>query len=47
MERHINKKARRSSGKNHIKGLKKRTGEDDERFAEAFEKLVRMAQKET
>ena len=46
MERHINKKAIRSSGKNHIKGPKKRTGEDDEHFAQAFEKMVRMAQKE-
>ena len=46
MERHINKKARRSSSKNHIKGPKKRTGEDDEHFAQAFEKMVRMAQKE-
>lgn len=41
MERHINKKARKSSGKNHIKGPKKRTREDDERFRERFEKLVR------
>ena len=29
MERHLNKKARRSSHKNHIKGPKKRTEEDD------------------
>ena len=34
MERHLNKKARRSSHKNHIKGPKKRTEEDDERFAQ-------------
>ena len=47
MERHINKKARRSSRKNHIKGPKKRTGEDDEHFVQAFEKMVQMAQKET
>lgn len=40
MERHLNKKARRSSHKNHIKGSKKRTEEDDERFAQSFEKLV-------
>lgn len=44
MERHLNKKARRSSHKNHIKGLKKRTEEDDERFAQSFEKMVLMAQ---
>ena len=45
MERHLNKKARRSSHKNHVKGPKKRTEEDDERFAEAFEKMVLRALK--
>lgn len=44
MERHLNKKARRGSSKNHIKGSKKRTSEDDERFAQSFEKLMLMAQ---
>lgn len=44
MERHLNKKARRGSAKNYIKGPKKRTNEDDERFAQSFEKLVLMAQ---
>lgn len=44
MERHLNKKARRGSSKNHIKGSKKRTSEDDERFAQSFEKLVLLAQ---
>lgn len=43
MERHLNKKARRASGKNHIKGPKKRTLEDDEHFSESFEKLIFMA----
>ena len=43
MERHLNKKARRGSHKNHMKGPKKRTAEDDERFAQSFEKLVLMA----
>ena len=42
MERHLNKKARRASQKNHIKGPKKRSVEDDERFAQSFEKLVLM-----
>ena len=42
MERHLNKKARRSSHKNHIKGPKKRTNEDDERFAQSFEKMLLM-----
>lgn len=44
MERHLNKKARRSSHKNHIKGPKKRTEEDDERFTQSFEKMIKMAQ---
>ncbi len=62
MERHLNKKARRSSHKNHMKGRtmsgghrlcadrsgsgdqRKRTNEDDERFAQSFEKLMLMAQ---
>ena len=43
MERHLTKKARRSSHKNHIKGPKKRTEEDDERFAQSFEKMILMA----
>ena len=43
MERHLNKKARRSSHKNHIRGPKKRTEEDDERFAPSFEKMILMA----
>lgn len=43
MERHLNKKARRASGKNHLKGPKKRTQEDDDRFRESFEKLIIMA----
>lgn len=40
MERHLNKKARKSSGKNHIKGPSKRTKDDDMRFRESFEKLI-------
>ena len=40
MERHLNKKARRSSHKNHMKGSRKRTEEDDVRFAQSFEKLI-------
>ena len=43
MERHLNKKARRGSHKNHMKGLRKRTGEDDVRFSQSFEKLILMA----
>ncbi len=40
MERHLNKKARRSSHRNHIKGPRKRTSEDDVRFAESLETLI-------
>lgn len=43
MERHLNKKARRSSHKNHMKGPRKRTAEDDERFEKSFEQLVQKA----
>lgn len=40
MERHLNKKARRGSHKNHLKGSGKRTEEDDVRFAKSFERLI-------
>ena len=40
MERHLAKKARRSNSRNHLKGPRKRTEEDDNRFAESFEKMV-------
>lgn len=40
MERHLAKKARRGSSKNHLKGPHKRSAEDDRRFAESFEKLL-------
>ena len=43
MERHLNKKARRTSGKNHIKNPRKRTSEDDEHFSESFERMISMA----
>ena len=43
MERHLSKKARRSNSKNHLKGPKKRTEDDDMRFKESFEKMVRKA----
>ena len=43
MERHINKKARRGSHKNHIKGPRKRTEEDDTQFEQSFKKLILMA----
>lgn len=40
MERHLNKAVRRASSKNHTKGPKKRTSEDDKNFKESFEKLL-------
>ena len=39
MERHLAKKARRSS-KHHLKGPAKRTEEDDRHFAEGFERMI-------
>ena len=39
-ERHMAKKARRSSHKNHLKGPRKRTEEDNERFMESLERLL-------
>ena len=44
MERHIAKKARRSS-KHHLKGPAKRTAEDDKRFEESFERMLMEALK--
>lgn len=41
MERHVAKKTRRSSSKHHMKGPSKRTEEDDIRFRESFEKLIK------
>lgn len=43
MERHLAKKARRAK-KKHLKGPRKRSAQDDERFAESFEKMIRKAQ---
>lgn len=40
MERHLAKKARMSKVKHHMKGPKKRTEEDDRRFAQALESLI-------
>ena len=42
MDRHLAKKARRS-GKHHLKGPARRTPEDDRRFAESFERMIREA----
>ena len=43
MERHLAKKARRATKKHHLKGPAKRTPEDDLRFEESFEKMIRKA----
>ena len=40
MERHLAQKARRASGKHHLKGPKKRTAADDEAFAASLERLL-------
>lgn len=42
MQRHIAKKVRRSSKKNHLKGPAKRTQKDDLHFEESLERLIRM-----
>lgn len=46
MERHLAKKARRVNSKNHLKGPKKRTIEDDERFETSFLRLIDVATKQ-
>lgn len=45
-ERYMSKKARMASSKNHLKGPRKRTDEDDKRFEESFEKLLLLMTKE-
>ncbi len=42
MERHMARKARNSSKKHHLKGPSKRTSEDDTRFEESFERMIRL-----
>ncbi len=46
MERHLARKARQS-GKHHLKGPAKRTKEDDRRFAESFERMIRETAQDT
>ena len=46
MTRHLSKKAVRSHKKNHIKGPKKRTKEDDIHFETSFRKLCQQYQNE-
>ena len=43
MQRHLTKKARMASHKRHLKGPAKRTTEDDQRFADSFERLILKA----
>jgi len=40
MSRHIAKKARLSKGKHHLKGPKKRTQSDDEKFESTLRKMI-------
>ena len=44
LERYLSKKARMASAKAHLKGPAKRTKEDDRRFAQALEQLIREVQ---
>lgn len=39
-ERAMSQKARRAHSKHHLKGPRKRTAEDDERFSSSFRKLI-------
>lgn len=43
MERHLAQKERRGNSRHHLKGPGKRTEEDDRRFAESFENLLKKA----
>lgn len=43
MERHLAKQVRRSTKKHHLKGPAKRKPEDNQRFEESFEKMIRKA----
>lgn len=46
MDRHLAQKARRASGKHHLKGPKKRTAEDDAAFAASLERLLDEMQRQ-
>lgn len=46
LERHLAKKARRSSRKHHIKGTSKRRMEHDLRFEASLEKMIQKAMEE-
>ena len=46
LERHVAKKARRSSHKAHLKGPKKRTAEDNTTFSEALELFLMERKRE-
>lgn len=45
MERHLSKKIRRASGKNHLKGPAKRKQEDDLAYGEALRQLIEEAKR--
>lgn len=46
MERHLVKKARRASGKNHLKGPRKRTTEDNCQYKAKLERLLKKIKAE-
>ena len=39
-QRHNSRKQRRATGKHHLRGPRRRTGEDDVRFARSLERLI-------
>lgn len=47
MDRHLAQKARRASGKHHLKGPRKRTPEDDANFAASLERLLDLILEES
>lgn len=46
MERHLSKKARRASAKNHLKGPAKRRPEDDLAYEQSLKQLIEELEKE-
>lgn len=42
MERHLAQQARKRSARHHLKGPKKRTAEDNMRFAESLERMIKQ-----
>lgn len=45
MERHLSKKARRASHKNHLKGQAKRTAKDDQQYEQSLRRLIEKTER--